>query len=282
MRNFFMGFTLLLILFSSAIAQSRTIVLTDSNTVIMRQAFTSLSVSALQNELFNKVNKQWVKNPIYLYLRTPGGSIDAGQTLIDSINALPVPVHTITSFAASMGYNTVQLVKGKRLIVPNGVLMSHRAYGGFEGQFPGELNNRLNFYTRQIELKDMQIAKRIGLTLEQYKRLVWDEYWVGSQDAITQRQADEIVDIVCDKSLLGAKEEIFQTFFGPVKVTFSKCPIIHAPLKVDLSSIKLNLQNMYEREKYIELTTFFDLMSNDIVTFFNKYVKTNKIKTILK
>lgn len=266
----------------SQTAKAKVIVLTNKNTVAMRQVFTGASVAKVQQEAFNKAEKLDSKERLYLYLRTPGGSIDAGMSLIDSLNALSIPVDTITSFAASMGYNTVQLVNGKRYITPSGILMSHRAYGGFEGQIPGELNTQLSFFMNLMDQKDTKIAKRVGLTLDQYQTLVWNEYWVSGSAAIQQEQADEIVEVRCDKSLMGTTDETFFTFFGPVNVTFSNCPVINAPLKIKLDELKLNPLNVFEREKYDEIASFFNLMSNDLSMFTKTYIKTNKFKQILR
>jgi ATP-dependent protease ClpP protease subunit len=276
----FMGIVLVfcIALFTN-VSNAKTIVLTKDNTIVLRQAFTGASVAQVQQDAFTKAEK--VKE-LYLFLRTPGGIISAGQSLIDSLNALPIVTHTITSFAASMGYNTVQLLKGKRYILPSGILMSHRAYGGFEGQIPGELNTQLKFFMDMMDEKDTKIAKRIGLTLDQYKMLVWNEYWVSGKAAIQQFQADAIVDVRCDKTLRGSSVQSFQTFFGDVEVTFADCPLINAPLKIDFSKLKLNPNNQVEREKLNEIRTFFTIYTNDLSLFTKQYIINNKFNQIIR
>lgn len=72
-----------------------------------------------------------------------------------------------------------------------------------------------------------------------------------------------MVNLNCGKSLKGTEVKEFRTFFGPVDVTFSKCPLIRGPLKVDFkrlfgskkqkSSTKaaINLMLSHKR-KYVE------------------------------
>ena len=120
------------------------IVLNDKNTISFNQAFTAPYITTKQLEIIQKS----AANPdmeLYIVLYTPGGSIDAGELFIDTIQALPNKVHTITIFAASMGYNLAQALN-TRYILRSGTLMSHRArVSGISGQVPGEANTSINF-----------------------------------------------------------------------------------------------------------------------------------------
>lgn len=217
--------TLMLLLPTLALANLKTITLTDKNTISFKGPVTSQSVAAKQLELFNLAATSQEKD-IYLVLYTPGGSVSAGSLFIDTARALGKNIHTITIFSASMGYHTVQGL-GKRYILPSGVLMSHRAYvSGLAGQFPGELNERINMLMKSTEELDRIAANRVGLKLEEYKSIIHDELWLTGADAVRRGHADEVIQAVCDQSLNGTYNEVFQTFFGPVNVEFAKCPLI--------------------------------------------------------
>lgn len=216
------------------------ITLSESNTVVFRSVVDPLSVAKAQQELLKKDKNLGRGKPIYLVLDTPGGDISAGNMLIDTALGLSRPVHTITNFAASMGFNFVQRL-GNRYITPSGTLMAHRArVSGLEGQLPGELLTTVGFIYSMVTKMEKQNAARLGISFEAYTALVKDEYWVTGEDAVAQNAADSIVNLKCDDSLQGTTKETFNTFFGPVTVTFSQCPAIQAPLDLQFGGDKRN------------------------------------------
>ncbi len=215
------------------------IVLSEQNTISFNQPFTGDYVAKKQLEVLQKSISLSSEKPLYLVLDTPGGSVQAGLNFIDTINSLGRKVHTITIFAASMGYQVVQEL-GKRYITPSGTLMSHRgALSGLSGQVPGELNSRLNHIESILEGMNKRAAKRVSMSLESYKQSIINELWVHGQDAVNKKHADAVANVRCDKNLInGVVESEFFTIFGPVKVKFSKCPLITDPLSVNFGNIK--------------------------------------------
>lgn len=211
---------------------TKVITLEDKNTIVFNQAFRGNYVSKKQMEFMEKVVKLGPKDPIYLVLNTPGGSVKAGNMFIDTLRAYPNPVHTITIFAASMGYNLVQAMD-RRYILPTGELMSHKAtIRGLGGTLKGSAESLLNFYVSMVDQLDKQAAKRVGITLEEYEQLVAPDYWVTGVNAVKANHADEIVYIICSESMLGEVTETVRTPFGKIRATFSKCPLITAPISI--------------------------------------------------
>jgi ATP-dependent Clp protease protease subunit len=214
-----------------AFANLKTIKLNSKNTINFNTPFDAMTVAQKQIELFNLAATSPEKD-IYLVMYSPGGSVSAGSLFIDTAKALGKNIHTITIFSASMGYNTVQGL-GKRYILPSGVLMSHRAYvSGLQGQFPGELNQRIKMLMSSTEKLDAVAAKRSGLSLEDYKKLIHNELWLTGEDAVKAGHADEVVQAVCDESLSGSFIKPFRTLFGIVNVEFSNCPLITGPISI--------------------------------------------------
>jgi ATP-dependent protease ClpP protease subunit len=116
----------LLLAANFAIADTKEIALTKDNFVVMDKEFTAESSAEIAIKLRAADRKLPAGQPLYLILNTPGGSIFAGLELIENINSMSRRVDTITIFAASMGFQTVQQLKGIRYIVGNGTLMSHK------------------------------------------------------------------------------------------------------------------------------------------------------------
>ena len=211
--------------------------LTADNTVVLRQSFNSSSVTALKQDLL-KLNANLKSGyPIYLVLYSPGGSIQKGLELFEFIKGLNRPVHTVTIFAASMGFQTVQSL-GKRYILKYGVLMSHKARGGFQGEFGGglsQLDSRYGMWLKRIDMLDkVTVARTNGKqTLQSYRASYDNELWLNGPEAVEKGYADAVATVSCDTTL--TSQEIEQTFdlgFFRLNVTFSGCPLITSPLAI--------------------------------------------------
>lgn len=216
--------------------KQETVTLSADNSVLFRAEVNVLSVAKAQKELLEKDAKLPNGAPLYLVLDTPGGDIAAGNQLVDVAKGLNRPVHTITLFAASMGFSFVQRL-GTRYITPSGTLMAHRAFvQGVGGQVPGEfLTAAAVIYEATSKLERLN-ASRLGISFDTYQDLVRNEYWVSGDDAVAQNAADKLVTIKCDKSLAGTYTEVLRTMFGPLTLTWSKCPAITAPIGVGAES----------------------------------------------
>jgi ATP-dependent protease ClpP protease subunit len=226
----------LILLCGTVMAKPVDIVLTERNTVSFNKAFTSDYVAKKQLEIFSKNALLAKSDPIYLVMDTPGGSVSAGLSLLDSLKSLKRPIHTITLFAASMGYQVVQEL-GTRYITPSGTLMSHRgAISGMAGQVPGELNSRLNYVQGLLEQMNVRAACRLKTDLEVYKASIVNELWVFGQQAVDTGNADAVANVSCNETLTSGKyTEKFNTIFGSVDVVFSKCPLVSGPIDFSFS-----------------------------------------------
>jgi hypothetical protein len=115
--------------------------------------------------------------------------------------------------------------------------MSHRgAIGGLSGQVPGELNSRLGYFEYVLKRMNTIAANRAKIPLKEYEQSIVNELWISGFGAVEKRHADFVVNVVCDKSLTGTYSEEFMTFLGAINLTYSKCPLISAPLEVGLGN----------------------------------------------
>jgi len=73
--------------------------------------------------------------PIVLMLTTMGGLVHAAFTVVDTIRALRIPVHTVVSgYVASAG-TLISLAGKRRYITPNSYMMIHEIRSGFWGRY---------------------------------------------------------------------------------------------------------------------------------------------------
>lgn len=216
------------------LAKSATITLTEQNSVLFNQQVSGEYTAKKTLEVLAKSAKA---SPVYLVLDTPGGSVAAGLQFIDAIKSLDVKVHTVTIFAASMGYQIVQEL-GTRYILPSGTLMSHRgAVSGMSGQIPGELTSRVTFLQSLLDGMSERAAKRVGVSKKDYDASIVNELWVYGQAAVLSNHADEVANVRCSKELInGTYQDKVTSIFGAANITYSKCPLITAPIKIDFGS----------------------------------------------
>lgn len=251
---------------------SKTITLESKNIVVFRGPVTEKSASEVQTKILEMSHRLGKNKVIYLVLNTPGGSVGAGLDLIDFLRAIPQKVHTITLFAASMGFQFAQNMD-KRYITPNGTLMSHRArLGGLGGQLDGELESRYKMIKRKVDYLDAIAAKRMGMTVPQYKKMIINEYWVHGFDAEAENAADEMVNVKCGQSLTGSSFKDFRTLFGSASVEFSDCPLIQAPLSVTFGRIS--------KGKTGEFKNLVDRAFTNKRKYVKEYIMTGKHTTI--
>jgi len=257
MKKILFLISVLLLTFSLSAKEStvptKEIVLSADNTLTLADSFNGSSVAQLIQQASNLDSSLKSGYPIYLFLYTPGGSIQAGLELYDFLAGLNRPVHTITLFAASMGFQTVQHL-GTRYITRYGVLMSHKARGGFQGEFGGgdsQLDARYGMWLRRINMLDGETVSRTNgkQTLKSYRDAYSSELWLNGKEAVEQGYADAVAVVKCDTSLRGSEEQVFSNGFFSVKAKISKCPLNTNPLSVG-ANIITNKGEM-ELEKFI-------------------------------
>jgi ATP-dependent protease ClpP protease subunit len=176
------------------------IVLDDAHMVMLRGPITQDSMRAVGIELMLKSKNLPADSKLYLVIKTPGGDIDAGATLIEIAKGLPQRVDTITIESYSMGFHLVQAL-GERLITRYGKMMEHVGFMGVNGGRPGEVVNSVQFYFNQFRKLNQTDATRMGLTLDKFMDLIREEYWTAGDEAVAQNAADRVVDIRCADEL---------------------------------------------------------------------------------
>lgn len=214
----------------------KNLVLSKDNTIVLSSAIDDMSTAQVISKARQLDSELESGYPIILVLNTPGGSIQAGIEMIEALRSLNRPVKTLTIFAASMGFQTVQHL-GERYILNYGVLMSHKAHGGFEGEFAdgvSQLDSRYGFWLRRLKMMDEQTVKRTNgkQTLQSYRSAYQNELWLNGQEAVSGGYADKVISARCDSSLNGVRVQEVSFLGMTFRVSFSECPLITAPLDI--------------------------------------------------
>lgn len=183
------------------------ITLTPDNMVLLRGEVTSENINKVQKDLLDISNKLNKNDIIYLVIDSEGGSVYSGIDMINTFQLIPQKIHTITIFAASMAFMISQH-GDKRFINKKGIMMGHRASGGFSGQFEmGEVESQLNLWKQIVRDMEQDVSKRMGISLKVYKEKIQNEMWLYDKNAVKENAADDLVIIKCSKELLQEKRQ---------------------------------------------------------------------------
>ena len=212
--------------------------LTKDNTAILFGVMNSESTSNVMQQIQKLDSALKSGYPINLVLYTPGGSIQDGLELIEYLKSINRPINTITIFSASMGFQMVQNL-GKRYILENGVLMSHKAMGGFQGEFGdgnSQIDSRYGLWMSRMKELDVQTVNRTNgkQTLKSYRAAYQNELWLTGNQAIKGGYADQVVSVICAKDLSGTRTQPMEMFGLTLNLIYSECPMNTNLLGVEL------------------------------------------------
>lgn len=135
---------------------------------------------------------------INMYINSPGGEVNAGLGIYDTMRVLPCPVATTcVGFAASFG--TILLMagdKGRRRSLPHARVHMHQPLqGGLSGQATD-----IDIHAREIlQLRDILngiIHEHTGQTLERIKRDTDRDFFMSAEQAKEYGIIDEVLPLV--------------------------------------------------------------------------------------
>lgn len=124
------------------------------------------------------------KKDIFLYVNSPGGSVTAGLSIVDTMNHIKPDVATVcTGMAASMGSIILsQGAKGKRAILPNAEVMIHQPWGGVQGQ-ASDIEITARHILKTKERLNKMLAKASGKTLEEIQKDTDRDFFMDAQES---------------------------------------------------------------------------------------------------
>lgn len=124
------------------------------------------------------------KKDIALYINSPGGSVTAGLSIIDTMHHIKPDVVTVcVGLAASMGSLILsQGAKGKRAILPNAEVMIHQPSGGAYGQ-ASDIDITAKHILKTRDRLNKMLAKATGQKLAQIEKDVDRDLFMDAEEA---------------------------------------------------------------------------------------------------
>lgn len=210
-------------------ATNELVELKKDNFALIKGPIDGTSVDKIVKEMYDIKD-----DTIYLYFDTPGGSVLDGNGIIDAMETLThmgKNIICVADTAISMGFVIFQHCP-VRYIRPRAVLMQHQMSLGVRGQLEN-LKSRLEL-VKDLDTQLSQVqAERLNMTLEDFKKKTNNDWWMYGNTILENNAADEIVNVMCDFDYQNETFTVdYMTMFGPVEVTFSRCPLIKSPMSV--------------------------------------------------
>ena len=131
---------------------------------------------------------------ISLYINSPGGSVTAGLAILDTMNFIKCDVSTIClGECASMAAVLLSAgAKGKRLCLPNSMVLIHQPSGGAQGQ-QTEIAIVADFMLKTRERLNKILAKNTGQSLETIQNDTERDNYMTAEQAKEYGLVDDIV-----------------------------------------------------------------------------------------
>ena len=132
---------------------------------------------------------------IHLYINSPGGEVQSGFAIYDTMQYIKCDVSTIcVGMAASMGaFLLAGGAKGKRYALPNAEIMIHQPSGGAKGQATEIQIAAENILKTKKKLNEM-LAANTGKPFEQVAEDTERDHWMDAQEALDYGIVDSIIE----------------------------------------------------------------------------------------
>lgn len=236
-------------------ASPKLVTLTSDNHVVLNEEVSAKSVSAFLSSFLSLETDNRV-----VYISSPGGSVTDGMHLIQVVrdekaSNKNLRVTCYVDEAASMAFAIVQAICDDRLGGSTSTLMQHQAAYGVQGT-DNQIVSRLKMIASVLKVLDNIQAKRIGISVEELRKRSSDEWWTVGQESVDAHVLDKLAPVVCSKELIGERKNIkFMSLFGSGTAVFSKCPLLMAPVEVNMDDHKPAneaVRQLFERKPLAE------------------------------
>ena len=132
--------------------------------------------------------------PIYIYIDSPGGDVDAGYAIFDMIRFVKAPVYCVgMGLVASAGALILLAAdKSRRVGLPNSHYLIHQPLSGIKG-----VATDIEIHAQELEKTKAKIneliAQETGKPLEQVAKDTDRDYWLSATEALEYGLISKVV-----------------------------------------------------------------------------------------
>lgn len=130
--------------------------------------------------------------PIQLLINSPGGHVDAGWQIIDTMLSLSSPVITVNTGTCASMASVILSFGAHRRSLPHARVMLHEVSAGTSGKLR-EMQARMEETERVNKTTMSALAKNCGKTYEELMNDVIRDKWMTAEESIEYGIIDEII-----------------------------------------------------------------------------------------
>lgn len=155
----------------------------------------------INKELADKIVKQLLlleaddgKNPVYMYIDSPGGDVDAGFAIFDMIRFVKCPVVLVGMglIASAAALVLLAVEKENRLALPNSRYLIHQPMSGMRGVATDIEIHAKEMAKTKASINQI-ISEQTGKPVEQVEKDTDRDYWLSAQESIEYGLVSRIV-----------------------------------------------------------------------------------------
>jgi ATP-dependent Clp protease protease subunit len=134
-------------------------------------------------------------DPVVLMINSPGGSVDSGFAIYDTMQTLGLPVATVCSgLAASMGqFLLCAGTAGLRYAQRHSQILMHQPHGAVQG-FAEDIRIHADHFARRRREMAEVTAHHTGQPVERVVADADRDHWFDAEEALAYGMVDHIVD----------------------------------------------------------------------------------------
>jgi ATP-dependent Clp protease protease subunit len=167
--------------------------LLDERIVLLTEPIDSIIAGIVVAQLLYLQSEDATKD-ITMYINSPGGSITAMWSIIDTMNLVKPDVSTVCVGMAASAASVILAAgaKGKRYILPHAEVMIHQPLGGAQGQASDiEITAKHILKTKAILQKYM--AELTGQSVKKIEKDMDRDFFMDAQEAVNYGIVDKII-----------------------------------------------------------------------------------------
>lgn len=161
--------------------------------ILLTEPFEDTMASLIVAQLLYLQSEDGTKD-ITMYINSPGGSVTAMWSIIDTMNSIKPDVSTVCiGMAASAASLTLANgAKGKRFILPNAEVMIHQPSFGTQGMV-SDVEIAYKHGAKAKESGHRFMAEKTGQTLEKITKDMDRDTWLDATEALDYGIVDKVI-----------------------------------------------------------------------------------------